>query len=121
MIERGGKIAARGLPELKRAELRDAVFDVVERDLKDVKLPVPDVGAGLLESAPILAAAEAVHEREPEFFPRVAGVAGMGIDPVLERIDGGHPREKLDDAFEMIALGALRVLLGIERAQMGRG
>ncbi len=45
----------------------------------------------------------------------------MRVDPVLEGVDRGHPREELDDALEVIALRALRVLLGIKSAQMRRG
>src|SRR6202041_3395788 len=83
VVERGVKIAARGLPKLQRAELRNAVFHIVERNLKDVELPVPDVGARLLEAAPVFRAAETVHEREPVLRALPGRMLRVRVDPVL--------------------------------------
>src|SRR5688572_11152990 len=88
-------------PELEGAELGDAVFDVVEGDVEEVELGAPERLAVVLDAAPILLALEAVGEAKPFGLALRARVAGVGVDPVLERVDGGHPREEADDLLEL--------------------
>ncbi len=79
-------------PDLYRAQLGKAVFDVVEGQLEDVQLPPPAVfnrifNAGLVHTR---------HEAFPQFKPfriTVRGVGGffaMGVNPVLEGVHLGN-------------------------------
>src|SRR3984957_1394169 len=88
----GGAVVGEGLlgvllgfePELQGAELGDAVFDVIERDVEQVELALPTGGAGGFVAGPVDAAAEAVEEGEPMGGALAFGVAGGGGAPGLE-------------------------------------
>ena len=65
----------------------DAVFDVVERGVEEMALALPEGFANVFISRPIELAAETIDQAEPELFAIVPAVAGMSVEPVLERID----------------------------------
>ena len=48
----------------------------------------------------------------------VARVAGVGVDPVLEGIDDGHPGEEIDDSLDELSFGAEGVGVVVEDAEM---
>ena len=54
-----------GGEDLQGAELGDAVFDVIERELEDVQLALPEGGALGLEVGPVDGREEAAVEVEP--------------------------------------------------------
>ena len=89
-----------GLPDLEGAEERDAVFDVVKGDEEDVELAVPVVFLRFLEPGPVLDPAEAPLQVQPRLLALGYGVAGVGIDPVLEGIYCGDPAEDPDIVFQ---------------------
>ena len=66
----------------------------------DVELPVPKMSARIFEPTPVDVAAEPIHQCEPGCFALVARMARMRVEPMLEHIDGGHPREEFDAAFQ---------------------
>ena len=86
---------------MQRAELGDAVLDVVKRVQENVELLVPIFGPGALVAAPVDAAAEAIHQAVPGVVALGDRVAGVQVEPVLERIDRGDPREDEHDALEV--------------------
>ena len=75
---------------------------------------MPQVGAHGFVPGPIHRAAEAVHESQPRGGALGAGVVGMGVNPVLKRIDRGNPRKHGHDAFEMRAARTARLGRGVE-------
>jgi hypothetical protein len=72
-------------PDLQRAQLRNAVFDVVKRMQKDMELAMPQIRARLLVAAPIHLAAKAVHQGEPGLPPLGPAVARMRVQSNVER------------------------------------
>ena len=78
---------------------------------------MPGMVAGLLVARPVDDAAEPVEQRPPGGLAVVAGVAGVGVDPVLEGVDGGDPGEDQDDPLEQLAVGAVGVGLVVERVE----
>lgn len=107
VVGEGGVFVLVGLEvELEGAELGDAVFDVVEGDVEEVELALPEGFLVGLEAGEVGGAAEAGTEVEPCLGALGGGVAGVGVDPVLEGVDGGDPGEDADVAFELEAFGA---------------
>ena len=93
--QRLARVLARLHPQLQRAELRNAVLDVVERDLEQVKLAVPLVALVVLEPAEVevlAARTEAGAEAQPLVAALLSRVAGVGVDPVLVLVDRRDPR-----------------------------
>ena len=73
----------------------------------------------VVEARPVHhAAAEALHRREPRAAPLVARVPGVGVDPVLKRVDRRHPREDPDDPLEVLAAAARQVVAAVERVEV---
>ena len=70
---RGGFVVTQGFTlsrfefahTLQRAELRDAVFDVVKRIQKNVELAMPQIRPHVLVAGPVHVAGESVHELIP--------------------------------------------------------
>src|SRR5205823_12094586 len=72
---RPAAVAEAVAPHLERAELRDAVLDVIERIVEEVRLEVPARDPLSVESAPVdVVAFESTPQLEPLLVPRV-GVA----------------------------------------------
>src|SRR5690349_14015409 len=101
MVERGGMVTAGIGPHLERSKLSDAVFDVIERMNENMQLPMPKTGASRFVAAPVHLAAKAVHQRNPGSVPLRAAVTRVGVNPVLEGIDGGDPGENVHDALQV--------------------
>ena len=93
-------------PHLQCAELRDAVFDVVEGQAEDMQLAVPHGLQRVLMTRPVDGGSKAVIEVQPVLLAIFARVRGVQIDPVLERIDGCDPREHGAERLKVIASGA---------------
>jgi hypothetical protein len=115
VLAKGFGVVAFGVgPDLQRAELGDAVFDVVKGIKEDVELAVPHIVAGVFVTSPINFGAETFHQAIPGGLALGAGVVGVSVNPVLESIDGCNPWKDFDDAFEVFAAGAFGVVGFVE-------
>ena len=79
-------------PYLGRTELREAVFDVVERGAMDVAFAMPAEGFGVFQASEVDEGDEAIPEIAPGRIA-VFGVGGKGgvfVDPVLEGVNDGY-------------------------------
>src|SRR6185369_2433740 len=66
VVVQGFRLVAFGIrPHLQRAELGDAIFDVVKGMDKNMELPVPQAGARFFVTAPVRVTAKTIHERKP--------------------------------------------------------
>ncbi len=98
-------------PYLQRAELGNAILDVVERVQEDVQLPVPASHALLFEARPVHTLVEPAANAKPRRIARGGIRPGrIGVDPVLERIDRCHVRQRDDHVLEMLETGAPQVV-----------
>ena len=88
---------------------------------EQVQLALPVALARFLVTAPIEGGTERLVELEPAGRAFVAGVLGVGIDPVLEGVDLRDPRQDLDDDFQVLALGARRILFAVEDVEFVAG
>ena len=79
---------------------------------------MPGMVAGLLVARPVDDAAEPVEQRPPGGLALVAGVAGVGVDPVLEGVDRGDPGEDQDDPLEQLAVRAVGARPAVERVEV---
>src|SRR4051812_8552455 len=103
-------VALRVAPDLQRAELREAVLDVIERAREDVRLAEPARDALVAQPAPVHARLEALADREPGSVARLAVAAlAARVDPVLERVDAGDVRQRVEYVFEVLDLCVRRV------------
>ena len=84
--------------------LRDAVFDVIKRRVEKVALALPYGLADGFVAGPIDDRAEAFERPSQCRSARSRVCPGMGVEPVLEGIDGGHPGEETDDPFDSFRL-----------------
>ncbi len=86
---------------------------------------MPGGGLGVVEARPVDVVTEAAVEVEPRGGALALGVRWVGVDPVLEGVDGRDPREQADGAFHLLAHGAVVVGgVGIEAlraAPVGHG
>src|SRR5665213_2735920 len=83
IVQRLRLVAPRIRPDLQRAKLRDAVFDVVKRMDENVQLPVPRMRTRFFKTSPINVAAEAVHQFQIRRLALGARVAGVRINCLL--------------------------------------
>lgn len=91
-----------GGEDLQGAELGDAILDVIERELEDVDLALPQGGPLGLEAGPVDGGEEAAVEGEPGVVAggRVAAVLRVGVEPVLEGVDAGDVGQEHDGLYE---------------------
>src|ERR1044071_6469181 len=100
------RIPPRLHPQLQRSQLSDSVFDVIKRRMEEMELSLPHRLASRLVATVIHDSAKSVEQRKPVLGALSARMAGMRVEPVLERIDRRHPWEEADDPFEQCALGS---------------
>jgi len=65
---------------------------------------VPRIRTRILITVPVNVTAETVHQLQIGGLAFGARVARVRVNPMLECVHRGHPREKLDNALEVIAL-----------------
>ena len=94
-------------PDLQSSELRDTVFDVVERIVVQVELSLPGFVSVLFDLGPIDAGSEAVVEGEPCVHAIIMRMCVVGVEIVLEGVDLGDPAEKPGDFLELNAFGTV--------------
>src|ERR1700678_3207134 len=70
-----------------------------------MELAIPGMIASVVVTRPIDRAAEPVEQSPPGGLPLCAGMVGMAVDPVLEGVDGGDPRQDQYDSLEQLTVG----------------
>src|SRR5450759_3524159 len=105
-------------PDLKSAELRDAVLDVVEGAAKEMRLLVPARDSFRIESVPIHRwTFEAPAELEPLPVASISVAAvWVQVDPVLKCVDRCAMREEQDYRLQELDSRAVRILLAVVTA-----
>ena len=99
-------VAQGSLPDLERPELGDTVFDVIERVQENVELAMPQMVAGFFVAGPIDDSTEAIEQLSPGGGPFETSMIGVGIDPMLKRVDRRDPGEDQHDSLEQLAVRA---------------
>ena len=109
-------VGAGAAPELQRAGLREAVVDVVEGRHVDVPLRLPEAAA-LGEGHVLVAALGQVGRLEllPDIGTLVRREVGLGVDAVLEFVDGRPVGDEEDRLLQV----ALSIALGIVAEELG--
>src|SRR5438445_12722099 len=88
-------------PHLQRAKLGDAVLDVIERVLEEVRLEVPPGDSFAIQPVPVHPIAfEVASQLQPLLDPRVRVAPFCTREyPLLEGIDRGAVREEMDGSL----------------------
>ena len=72
-----------------------------------MQLSMPKIPPRRVVAAPVHIPTEPIHERKPRLRPLCARVAGVRVNPMLESIHRGDPRENAHDPFEVRQAGAI--------------
>jgi hypothetical protein len=100
------------------AELRDAVFDVVERHFKNVQLPVPKIRFFLLQTFPTdNTGAEFAVDLKPHLFTLFARMMRILVHPMLKTVDDRDPSQNKNNILEMRFRRTLRVRLIVKNSK----
>src|SRR5688572_17085423 len=109
-LDRPALVLACVAPDLQRADLRDAVLDVIEGRAEDVSLRLPRVPQLILEPGVVHGLGEPAADREPRFLALGPRVTLVRVEPVLERVDRRDPREQAEHRLEVTPPRDLRDL-----------
>src|SRR5690606_36811745 len=103
-------------PDSDSAQLCHTIFYIIERNLKYVKLFLPEVFKSSLMILPIhRIGPKAFKYSFPFLFPFSGCVIWVGVNPVLKLIDSSYPRQGFQNIVELITFGSSQIFFILKK------